>query len=179
MQPWKVPIILWFITDVFIGFEHTTYTVEESAGMIQLTVDIVGRTTRPISISHSTLDDTAIGEMLYYYIWQFIFIHIGITGGNDFQQRSEIVTVFPPDTQVVISVQIFPDNLLEGEERFSVFIASSDEHTTITRSTAQITIVDSSEGREHNSIILTYYNNTYILYCGLTKEDLGSPHSMK
>ena len=69
MQPWKVPIILWFITDVFIGFEHTTYTVEESAGMIQLTVDIVGRTTRPISISHSTLDDTAIGEMLYYYIW--------------------------------------------------------------------------------------------------------------
>ena len=55
-------------------------------------------------------------------------------------------------------MQIFPDNLLEGEERFSVFIASSDEHATITRSTAQITIVDSSEGREHNNImILIYY----------------------
>lgn len=47
-----------------IGFEHTSYIVEESAGMIQLTVDIVGRTNRPISISYSTLDDTAIGEIL-------------------------------------------------------------------------------------------------------------------
>ena len=46
-----------------VGFEHTSYTVEESAGMIQLTVDIVGRTTRPVSISYSTLDDTAIGEI--------------------------------------------------------------------------------------------------------------------
>ena len=79
------------------------------------------------------------------------------------------MTVFPPDTQVVISVQIFPDNLLEGEERFSVFITSSDEHTNMTLSTTQITIVDSSEGREHNDIVL---------YCGVKKEGLGSPHSM-
>jgi hypothetical protein len=63
------------------------------------------------------------------------------------------VIVTPPDTQVVISVQIFPDNLLEGEERFSVFIASSDEHVTTTQSTAQITIVDSSEG--NNMLLCT------------------------
>lgn len=54
---------LCLIADVVIGFEHTSYIVEESAGMIQLTVDI-GRTNRPISISYSTLDDTAIGEIL-------------------------------------------------------------------------------------------------------------------
>lgn len=52
------------VTDVVIGFEHTSYTVEESAGMIQLTVDIVGRTNRPISVSFRTLNDTAIGEIL-------------------------------------------------------------------------------------------------------------------
>lgn len=74
-------------------------------------------------------------------------MHFGIAGGNDFQQRSETVMVPPPDTQVVISVQIFPDNLLEGEERFSVLIASSDQHVAITQSTAQITIVDNSEGK--------------------------------
>ena len=54
----------WLITDVTVGFEHTSYTVDESAGMIRLTVDIVGRTNRPISISYRTLNDTAIGEIL-------------------------------------------------------------------------------------------------------------------
>ena len=120
--------------------------MEESAGSIQLTVAITGRTTRPISISYSTLDDTAIGE-LFDIVFVCFFIHIGNTGGNDFQQRSETVTVFPSDTQVVVSVQIFSDNLLEGEERFSVFIASLGREITTTQSIAQITIVDSSEGR--------------------------------
>ena len=134
------------ITDVIIGFENTSYTVEESAGTIQLTVDIVGRTTRPFSISYSTLNDTATGE-LFDIIFVCIFILIGITGGSDFQQRSETVIVFPSDTQVLISVQIFSDNLLEGEERFSVFIASSSEEIKATQSIVQITIVDSSKGR--------------------------------
>ena len=56
--------------------------------------------------------------------------------------------VSPPDAHFVILVEIFSDDLLEGEERFSVFIASSNEHITTTQSTAQITIVDSSEGND-------------------------------
>ena len=65
------------VIDVVIGFEHTSYTVEESAGMIQLTVDIVGRTNRPISVSFLTLNDTAIGEILVIVlrILNFIFVH--------------------------------------------------------------------------------------------------------
>ena len=72
---------------------------------------------------------------------------LDVSGGRDFQQRSETVTVLSSDTQVVISVQILSDNLLEDEERFSVFIASLSDETTVTQSTAQVTIVDSSKGR--------------------------------
>ena len=83
-------------------------------------------------------------------------MYTGIAGGSDFQQRSEVVMLSPLDTHFIILVEIFSDNLLEGEERFSVFIASSNEHITITQSTAQITIVDSSEG---NDILAIMYHS--------------------
>lgn len=83
-------------------------------------------------------------------------MYTGIAGGSDFQQRSEAVMLSPLDTHFIILIEIFSDNLLEGEERFSVFIASSNEYITTTQSTAQITIMDSSEG---NDILATMYHS--------------------
>ena len=49
---------------MFIGFEETAYTVEESEGTIELIVNVVGTSRNPLSISYTTMNDTAVGEWL-------------------------------------------------------------------------------------------------------------------
>ena len=71
---------------------------------------------------------------------------VGASSGGDYQQRSETVTVSPSDTQVIINVQIHSDEILEGDEHFSILITSSGVGVTVDPSTAEVTIIDTSIG---------------------------------
>ena len=132
--------------DVAIGFEQTSYTVEESGDAIELIVSIVGRTNRPLLISYNTLNDTAVGESVYNIILSLYTHHPLASGGSDFQQKSETITVSPSETQLVISIQVVSDNVLEGDEMFSVFLTSSEDGIIVDPNTAQVTIMDTSIG---------------------------------
>ena len=52
----------------------------------------------------------------------------------------------PSETHIVVTIQIISDNLLEGDEKFSVRITSSGEGVTVHPSIAEVIIVDSSIG---------------------------------
>ena len=122
--------------------------MEESEDAIQLTVNVVGAVNRPLAVSYTTVDDTATGELMNYDCGLLVATVCLSSGNVDFQQRSEVITVSPAEIQVLISVKIFSDNILEGDEKLSVFIASTEAGVTVDPNVAEVTIVDSSIGTQ-------------------------------
>ena len=66
------------------------------------------------------------------------------TSGSDFQQiQTTTVTFQPRETgRKPVTINIIDDQILENDEQFLVFIASSDSDTRVVTSSATVTIED-------------------------------------
>ena len=115
------------LTDATLGFELSSYTINEDAQILELNVILIeGRLERNISAEISTVDLDAQFE-------------------KDFDITDSVLT-FPAgassgERQTVV-VRITDDHLVEANEQFIVKLASADSAVQFATKSAQITIID-------------------------------------
>ena len=111
---------------VEIGFDPDTYTVDEGAGTITLTVKVLsGDLGRDVTVSYETMDGSAIA-------------------GEDYTTVQSTLTLTPVDTEMTIVVNITDDALFENAEMFTVVLSGAPAGVTLTPATATITITDTN-----------------------------------
>ena len=129
-----------------VTFNQSSYTVDENAGLVQLTIVISMSSTSDITVQVTTANVTAFGEHMYvinYYLKLHHTINIG--GGIDYNSGPYNITFSTGVTTVLLNISINNDNILEGNEDFIVSINNStlpDNVITNTSGTATVTIRD-------------------------------------
>ena len=111
---------------VEIGFSLEAYQVNESAGSVMLTVEVIsGTLTEDVMLTYMTSDGTA-------------------TTGEDYMSMFGILTLSPGDTEETIMVSIVNDDLFENEETFMVhlFLSGTSAGITLDPAIATVTIID-------------------------------------
>ncbi|WP_194525943.1 Calx-beta domain-containing protein [Zobellia roscoffensis] len=118
------------ITDVPPGniqFEQADYLVDEDAGTITLTIERVGSSNGEIAVDIQTFDGTA-------------------TLGDDYSGIPSPLTITWADGNTnpkTVTLPISMDDFIEGDETFTMTIASTNPAWVGTNSTATVTIIDS------------------------------------
>ena len=118
------------IPPVVIGFRPYTYTVDESVGDVELTVEVIsGVLTQDVTLTYTTMDDSAVAPGDY----------TGANGGS-IPTLSELVTSVP------FRIRIVDDMSAESTEQFFVDLDSVSLPAGVTldpsRSRATVTITD-------------------------------------
>ena len=131
---------------IFIGFESASYTFSEGEGVVDAVrlTKINGRITElPYHIRLAVLNPTRNTA----------------TVGEDFEFMSELSLTFEPDEQeLVIPINIPPDDVLEGTEEFSLIISNVvgssnifESVSIISKTTVYITDNTSKSSLVHSS----------------------------
>ena len=100
--------------DATIGFQETTYRVDEDAGIVEATIAVLTGSladNTEITVRYSTSDDTAIA-------------------GQDYTAVSDVLTFTQSNAQQRISIPVINDDLYEGstDERFLINISDISEN---------------------------------------------------
>ena len=110
---------------VVIGFEPVTYSVDENAGPVVLTVKLLsGTLTAPVTVNYVTMDGSAIAPGDY----------TAVSMGT--------LTLSPGDTEEMIMVTITDDNTNEPEEMFTVVLSGGSSGVILDPAIATVTIMD-------------------------------------
>ena len=111
--------------DVVIGFDPDTYTVNEDAGTVELTVKVLaGSLTRDVTLTYDTMDGTA-------------------TAGEDYTAVSMgTVTLLSSETEKKIVLSIIDDSNVELSEMFTVVLSGATAGVMLDPSMATVTITD-------------------------------------
>ena len=110
---------------VVIGFEPVTYSVDENAGPVVLTVKLLsGTLTAPVTLSYATMNGSAIAPGDY----------TAVSMGT--------LTLTPGASEMTIMVPIIDDNTNEPEEMFTVTLSGASGGATLDPSVATVTIND-------------------------------------
>ena len=113
---------------VEIGFDPDTYTVDEGAGTIALTVKVLrGALGRAVTLSYETRDGTGTA-----------------TAGEDYTSKATTLTLSAGETETTVMVDIIDDSLLEEAEMFTVVLSGAPAGVTLTPDTAEVTITDTN-----------------------------------
>ena len=115
---------------VRVGFDPMDYSVDESAGSINLTIRILeGTLERPVTVSFSTMDGTATST----------------APSNDFVAVANQDVVFDPSTDSRnVAVTIVEDNRAEVTENFYGNLSTSDGSVQLSPDSARVDILESS-----------------------------------
>ena len=110
--------------DAEIGFDSTSYSVNEDAGTVVLTVKLLsGTLTETVVVSYETMDGSA-------------------SAGSDYTNMSGVLTLSPGDTEETIMVPIVNDDLFENDEMFTVVLSGTPAGVTLDPDVATVTIKD-------------------------------------
>ena len=136
-----------------LTFASSTYTVNEDAGTVSVTVNASEAPASPLTVNLRKTDGTARG------------------GGTDFTNPPATFT-FPANmTSHSFTVSIFDDGVLENHETFSLTLQSGTGYTVGTQSSTTVTITDQdtltvsilnatySVGEADGSVIIEVLNN--------------------
>ena len=110
---------------VEIGFSLEAYRVDESAGSVMLTVEVIsGTLTEDVMLSYVTADGSAVVN-------------------SDYMNTSGLLTLSPGDTEETIMVPIVNDDMFENDETFMVllFLVGNPAGVTLDPDTAKVTIL--------------------------------------
>ena len=111
-----------------IQFSSATYSVNEGAGSIALTVVRSGGVQLAASANYNTTDGTA-------------------SSGSDYTPASGAVSFAPGETQKTIIVAITDDSTVEGDENFSVTLSNPSTGAALGNpNAASVTIMDNDGG---------------------------------
>jgi hypothetical protein len=106
-----------------VQFSSSTYSVNENAGPVTITITKTGDTELPATVSYGTSDGTA-------------------TQPADYTATSGSVTFDPDQTTKTFTVQINDDASFEGNEDFTVTLSGPSGATLGSPSSATVTIID-------------------------------------
>ena len=111
---------------VTVAIEHSTYTVAEGAGTLDIKVTMSGTLSTSVSVGLETISGTAGGF------------------SNDFQSLATTLTFPPNTTEQTVSITIIDDDRVEiPDETFSVaLLSSSDTRINVVTTPSVITITD-------------------------------------
>ena len=110
---------------VVIGFEPVTYSVDENAGPVVLTVKLLsGTLTSPVTVSYATMNGSAIAPGDY----------TAVSMGT--------LTLTPGASEMTITVPIIDDSTDETDEMFTVTLSGASGGATLNPSVATVTIND-------------------------------------
>ena len=111
--------------DVVIGFDPDTYTVNEDAGTVELTVKVLaGSLTRDVTLTYDTMDGTA-------------------TAGEDYTavlMGTVMLSAGEPEKKIVLS--IIDDKNVELSEMFTVVLSGAPAGVMLDPSVATVTVTD-------------------------------------
>ena len=110
---------------VEIGFSSATYTVDEGAGSVMLTVEVIsGTLTEDVMLFYVTADGSAVVN-------------------SDYMNTSDLLTLSPGDTEETIMVPIVNDDLFENDETFMVLLSLAGifDGVTLDPAIATVTIL--------------------------------------
>ena len=109
---------------VVIGFDPASYSVNEDAGTVVLTVKLIsGTLTETVTVSYATMDGSA-------------------RAGSDYTTMVSTLTLSPGDTEETIMVQIIDDSTNEPDEMFTVELSGARAGITLDPAIATVTIED-------------------------------------
>jgi large repetitive protein len=103
------------------GFGAAAYAVNESAGLLTVTVTRTG--TGVARVDYTTADGTAVA-------------------GTDYSADSGRITFGTNQTSKTFTVPILPDNLVEGDETFGLQLTPEDPADSLGQGTATVTVAD-------------------------------------
>ena len=106
-----------------VQFSSSTYSVNENAGPVTVTITKTGATELSATVAYSTSDGTA-------------------TQPGDYTTTSGSVTFLPGETSKDITIPITNDTTFETSENFTVTLSSPSNATLGSPSSATVTIID-------------------------------------
>ena len=111
---------------VVIGFRPEVYEVDEGAGSVTLTVEVInGMLTEEVTLSYRISGSTA-------------------TAGEDYTSKNSMLTLSAGDTSATIVVDITDDALFENAETFGVVLSGAPPGVVLTSGPAEVTITDTN-----------------------------------
>ena len=121
-------------TGTIIGFDPASYSPNENAGSVTLTVLRSGDLSRTDTVNYTTTPGSATG---------------GESPGTgiDYQNTEGTLTFAPNEPSMTITVPIFDDQNVEGNETFAVNLTGPGALYDFDQSTATVTIIEI--GRAH------------------------------
>ncbi|MFN2623250.1 MAG: Calx-beta domain-containing protein [Chthoniobacterales bacterium] len=144
-----------------IQFSSATYSVNESAGSVAVTVVRSGGVQLVVSASYSTTNGTAQAP-------------------SDYTASSGTVTFASGETQKTIVIPINEDPLVEGDETFNVTLSNPSNGATLGNpSSASATIIDDDGGSTIQFSPKTYFVNEAAgqVILTVTANRLGDPNT--
>ena len=124
-----------------LSFAETRVDVDETAGTVELTVNLAPASTGQVTVDYATSDGTS-----------------GFTGaeaGEDYTAQSDTLTFTAGETSKTITIQITDDDIHEGVEFFVVDLANPSDATesaTAGRTEVHITSEDSAPVASMNDV---------------------------
>ena len=125
-----------------VGFNQSTYHINENVGSAKLTLILSNPLSFSISVVVLSTDGSARGKHASIFIDWLLSYMIG--EGEDYGSGPYSVTIPAKATSVQFDVNIHDDNVLEMDENFTltINISSLPDHVISTNSEATVTIVD-------------------------------------
>ena len=110
-------------TGVTIGFSEAVYAISESAGAVEICVDLIGTSQRSVLVALSSADSA---------------------DSQDFQLPSmpTSLVIQSGQSQICTSVMIVSDPIVEGLESFTLELSTNDPAVDNFRMTALLNITD-------------------------------------
>ena len=133
---------------VNIDLNQTAYEIMEDAGSVEVCAILSGPgIERNLMVFLITLEDTAQGSVisllpLHCYHTMCLFT------ADDFEGGDRVLSLSPSVSTSCVSIGVFSDNLVEGDELFNVslLIHANQTFAELGSSTATVTIIDSDGG---------------------------------
>ena len=131
-----------YLIAVTVSFDQSSYRVNEHSGLSQHVLVLSNPSSTDITVQVRDSSSTALSKKtgIINYI-----PHHNLTGGVDYTSGPYIVTFHAGVTRVSFVVVVTNDNVLEGDEKFSLVIDPSSLPTSVTTSSpaqATVTIYD-------------------------------------
>ena len=128
-SPYKTIYYLLYLSVAMVGFDPTTYTVNEGLS-VTIFVRLMSTIAQEVMVNFRTVDGTAVS-----------------TAGGDYTRREQTITFEPGSSNIAfVSIQTASDNLPELMETFTAVLSEAQPagRVTITQDTATVEITDTS-----------------------------------
>src|SRR5262249_55504358 len=117
-----------------VQLSQSTYTVNESAGSVIVTITRTGNLSGPATVNYATSDAAGL-------------VSCGVTNGIatercDYATTAGTARFAAGENSSTVTIPIVNDALVEGNENFNFSLSSPTGATLVSPSTATITIVD-------------------------------------